>query len=63
LKWSKFGPDPYDGWLYGRFDAVTKNFVGNNVAYIYEDLQTVILGKFLNDELQYGKPARIKAYR
>jgi len=63
IKWVTFGPEPYDGWLYGKFDPATKKFVGNKVAYIYHDLQTVIIGKFVNDELQYGRPAKVKAYR
>jgi len=47
-----------DGWLVGNLDN-TGSFTGEDIAYIYPDLQTAILGKFENGLLVCGKPAKI----
>jgi hypothetical protein len=63
VSWKTFGPYLYDGWLYGKFDFRTNDFVGNNAAYIYHDMTTVILGTFVNNTLIKGSAARIKYFR
>ena len=45
LTWAKFGDKAYDGWLYGRTDD-EGYFTGDNITYVYDDLTTVIHGKF-----------------
>jgi len=47
-----------DGWLFGKPDKTGK-FSGEDIAYIYPDLQTAILGKFDDGLLVCGKPAKI----
>ena len=34
------------GWIYGRVD-VSGHLLGNEIAYVYGDLSTVWLGKFV----------------
>jgi len=54
LRWRKFGPGFWDGWLYGNVDS-DGEFSGNDVAYIFADLTTVIYGKFRKGVLIEGR--------
>ncbi len=62
LRWRKFGPGFWDGWLYGDVDS-DGEFSGNDVAYIFADLTTVIYGKFRKGVLIEGKARKVKGYR
>ena len=62
LRWKKFGPRFLDGWLYGKVD-VTGNFTGNDIAYIYADLTTVIYGTFERGTLIKGRERKVKGFR
>jgi len=37
-------------------------FSGDNVAYIYPDFETVLLGKFFRDEMQEAKESKVIGY-
>ena len=60
LAWKAFGTNPNDGWLYGYIHPKS---TGNDIAYIYDDFSTVIIGKFDNGILQNGTKSTIKAYK
>ncbi len=62
ITWRIHGKGKFDGWFYGP-TVDDGQFSGDNIAYIYQDLTTVILGTFQNGVLVAGKEARIKAYR
>jgi hypothetical protein len=62
LQWKKFGPGFLDGWLYGNVDA-SGHFTGNDIAYIYADLTTVIYGTFDNGILIKGRERKVKGFR
>ena len=59
LVWKAFGNRFSDGWLYGNSMEMT----GNQIAYIYDDFETAILGHFSNGKLVNGTTARVKAFR
>ena len=59
LVWKAFGSRFSDGWLYGNSVEMT----GNQIAYIYDDFETAILGHFSKGKLVNGTTAIIKAYR
>ena len=61
LTWRIHGKGKFDGWLYGP--TIEGQFTGDNIAYIYQDLTTAILGTFDHGKLVAGKAATIKAYR
>jgi hypothetical protein len=63
ISWRIFGPYRYDGWLYGKVDLKSKQFFGNDTAYIYQDMTTAILGIFVNNTLIEGREAKIEYYR
>ena len=58
MDWSDFR---FWNWIILNFSGLT--FDGNNITYIYDDLQTVIHGEFYNGTLIAGKSTKIKAYR
>ena len=62
LRWKKFGPGFWDGWLYGNIDS-DGEFSGNDVAYIFADLSTVIFGKFEKGVLVEGRGRKVKGFR
>ena len=62
LRWKKFGPGFWDGWLYGNVDS-DGEFSGNDVAYIFADLSTVIFGKFEKGVLVEGRARKVKGFR
>ena len=62
LRWRKFGPRFLDGWLYGNVDA-SGHFTGNDIAYIYADLTTVIYGTFDKGVLIKGRERKVKGFR
>eukprot|EP00088_Acartia_fossae_P044428 TRINITY_DN4716_c0_g1_i9.p1 TRINITY_DN4716_c0_g1~~TRINITY_DN4716_c0_g1_i9.p1 ORF type:complete len:266 (+),score=51.09 TRINITY_DN4716_c0_g1_i9:36-833(+) len=47
-----------EGWLVGCLDNKGK-FTGEEIAYLYPDLETAILGKFEDGVLISGQPARV----
>ena len=50
-------------WIWLILDFSGLSFDGNNITYIYDDLQTVIHGEFYNGTLISGKSTKIKAFR
>ena len=62
LTWRKNGAGFWDGWLYGNVDAAGE-FTGNEIAYIYADLTTVIYGKFEKGILVEGRQRKVKEFR
>ena len=47
------------GWIYGLVDSETGQFTGDNIAYIYPDLVTCLVGKFEQGRLVEGRPSCI----
>ena len=45
------------GWIYGQVDAETGQFTGDNISYIYPDLLTCLVGKFVQGRLVEGRPS------
>ena len=62
MEGQKFGPGFLDGWLFGNVDA-SGHFTGNDIAYIYADLTTVIYGTFANSTLIEGRERKVKGFR
>ena len=62
MRWKKFGSGFLDGWLYGIIDD-SGQFTGDDIAYIYDDLTTVIYGTFDKGVLTNGRERRIKGFR
>ena len=60
LAWKSFGNGLNDGWLYGYIHPKS---TGDDIAYIYDDFKTVIMGNFENGTLLSGTKAKITAYR
>ena len=63
LSWTRFGENYYDGWVYGHVELKRGKVEGKNLAYIYPDLETVLLGDFEKGKLLKGLASRIKGYR
>lgn len=61
VAWRALGHRPIDGWLYGTFHPATQSF--DAVAYIYDNFQLAILGRFQDDKLVEGSASQISAYR
>ena len=47
------------GWLYGQVDSQTGQFTGGDIAYVYPDLLTCVVGKFEQGRLIKGAPSCI----
>lgn len=47
------------GWLYGPVSSQTGQFTGDNIAFIYPDLLTCLVGKFKNGEMVEARPSCI----
>ena len=47
------------GWIYGLVDRETGQFTGNEIAYIYPDLLTCLVGKFEQGRMIEGRPSCI----
>jgi hypothetical protein len=62
LTWKAFGLRQVDGWLYGNVQGGLR-MTGHNIAYIYSDFKTVIIGRFRSGMLLNGTEAQITAYR
>ena len=39
------------GWLHGRVDPKDGTFTGDSIAYIYRDLETALVGKFVDSTM------------
>ena len=52
----------YHGFLYGQVDSAGR-FTGDNIAFIYPDLQTGLQGTFVNGELVETTAVEIVAER
>ena len=63
VTWTRFGENYYDGWIYGRVEWKRGKVEGKNLAYIYPDLETVLLGDFKKGKLVAGLASKIKGYR
>ena len=61
LTWRIHGKGKFDGWFYGS--TVDDQFTGDNIVYIYQDLTTVLIGKFEDGRMIAAKEAKIKGYR
>lgn len=62
--WSEHGYQTAEGWLYGDFEVGPGKAVnGDNLAYVYSDYSTAIVGRFENGDLVEGRESRITAYR
>ncbi|TRY75439.1 hypothetical protein TCAL_09504 [Tigriopus californicus] len=48
-----------DGFLYGRLDR-SGEFTGSNIAYLYPDLVTCLIGEFANGQLVQGRESKIQ---
>jgi len=62
MSWKKYGLKEFDGWLYGPTNEINP-LHGTNIAYIFDDFETVIFGNFTNGILIEGRERRIKGYR
>ena len=66
LVWKAYGPDRLDGWLYGKVNlsnSKAAEFSGNDVAYVYSDFATALLGQFEKGVMLNATSAKITAYR
>ena len=61
LTWRIHGKSKFDGWLYGT--TVNDQFTGDNIVYIYQDLTTVLIGRFEDGRMIAAQEAKIKGYR
>ena len=50
IRWSRHGPHEVDGWLYQE---------QNLTAYLYDDLNTAIIGKFKDGYVVSGKASKV----
>ena len=39
------------GWIHGRVDKTDGSFTGDNIAYIYHDLELALVGRFVNSTM------------
>ncbi|XP_023325497.1 histone-lysine N-methyltransferase SETD7 isoform X2 [Eurytemora carolleeae] len=51
-----------DGWLVGNLDS-TGQFTGTDIAYLFPDLKTALLGEFIQGELVSAHPAEINGFK
>lgn len=61
IAWRALGHRPIDGWLYGTFYPENQSFKA--IAYVYDNFQLVILGRFQDDKLVEGTASKITSYR
>jgi len=54
--------DPTDGWLYGVVDAEGQ-FTGDEITFLYPDLETGLQGKFKNGEIVSAKAVKVVGTR
>lgn len=63
LGWRSFGDDFFDGWLYGRFDDISKKR-GRDLVYVFPDFRTALRGDFAeNGIMTAAKRAKVTAFR
>ena len=62
LMWQWRGGEIYHGFLYGKVDSLGR-FTGDNITFIYPDLETGLQGKFVNGELVDASAVKIVAER
>jgi histone-lysine N-methyltransferase SETD7 len=62
LMWQWRGGEIYHGFLYGKVDSQGR-FTGDNITFIYPDLETGLQGKFVNGELVEAHAVEIVAER
>ena len=53
---------PGNGWIYGRVDA-HRRFTGDDIAYIYPDMELAIVGRFKNGLLVAGRESKVIGVR
>ena len=61
--WEKNGPIRNDGWLYGNVNKKHGPFTGDNIAYIYSDLKTALVGTFNDSVMIAARETKIIGYR
>ena len=57
---TSYGDGELNGWLYGELSAP---WSGDNLAFIYPDYKTVLIGRFANSVMIAARETRIKGYR
>ena len=62
LTWQWRGGEIYHGYLYGKVDSLGR-FTGDNITFIYPDMETGLQGKFVNGELVEACSVEIVAER
>ena len=62
IMWQWRGGVMYHGFLYGKVDRAGK-FTGDDIAYIYPDLETGLRGRFINGQLVGAIAVEVVAYR
>lgn len=61
VSWIAYSQEVVTGWLYGKINVQDRN--GIDVAYVYPDFKTAIMGNWTNGELRQGKTVKVKGYR
>ena len=56
------GENWFEGWLYGSLNGSSR-YTGNEIAYIYSDMETSLFGQFDNEIMIEAREAVIKACR
>ena len=47
------------GWLTGRVDSTTGSLTGDNIAFLYPDIKTALLGRFIRGVAESVLPAKL----
>ena len=65
ISWERFGTEKIDGWVYGKFKLGPKNsdavnhVTGDEVAYIYPDMRTALVGQFVDKKMVSARATKI----
>ena len=64
LAWKAFGQRAIDGYFYGTLTSDGQGFANSqNVAYVYENFEIALVGKFSESKLIRGTPMKIERQR
>ena len=58
ISWNAPEARKFSGWFYGRVNA-TSHFTGDKIAFIYQDLQTALLGQFDHKVMKAAKSVKV----
>ncbi len=61
LAWEQFGEDPLTGYVYGKFTP--GNVTGYNIAFVYPDMRTALVGQFKDKKMVSARASRITKTR